>query len=46
MSNQTLVHPESGVRVTPVKTELEQKHTAVRIRMWSPTILLTDRRVA
>jgi hypothetical protein len=24
----------------------EHKHTTVRIRMWSPTILLTNRRVA
>ncbi|KAJ5947157.1 hypothetical protein N7466_000172 [Penicillium verhagenii] len=28
------------------KKKKNQKHTTVRIRLWSPTILLTDRRVA
>ena len=28
------------------KVSQKQKHTTARIRMWSPTILLTNRRVA
>ena len=33
-------------KISKMAEQQKQKHTTARIRMWSPTILLTGRRVA